>query len=148
MASPVGLPSLAGAGKMHHCYKWQQVMGWLQCIDTHSRENEVWAGLYEEMHECALLWMGGRGQGDYSLEPVRVIPACLGAAIVATIIHKFLVVQATKVSLAKDTLGSSLCSWWVWQGLPISLCQNFVVSKSNTTVKMHKLWLMLHEPNI
>lgn len=53
--------------------------------------------------------------------------AYLGTALEATIIHKFLVLQANKVSLAKDTLGSSSWSWQVWQ------------SKSNATMKMHKL---------
>lgn len=70
----MSLLSLAGAEKVHHCYKQQWVMGWLQCIDTHSRENKVWAGLYEQVHEGALLWMGSRGERD-SLQPVCAMPS-------------------------------------------------------------------------
>lgn len=144
-------PSLVGAGKMHQCCKQQRVMGWLQRIDTHSRENKVWAGLYEQMNECGLLWVGGRGQGDCSLKLICVMPsftAYLGIALEETIIHKFLVLQANKVSLAKDTLGSSSWSQRVQHGLFISLCQSFSDSKSNATMKMHKLWLILHKPNL
>lgn len=139
MASLVSLSSLARTGKMYQYYKQQRVTGWVQCIDSQWRKPGTgWLSKDFTLDG----WQGETVLHNQYVSHVFLyclLGSCLWSNNCALIFlqfsksstnfsSKFLFLQATGVSLAKDTLWDVACAVDEHGTVYLFHCGNFTIA--------------------